>query len=91
VGPKSLDLTVSMPLALRNKTVGLMGNFNGVADDDFFLPNGTFVGKNLTERQIFYDYAKYCKHKVYFNFCFTHVFFLFCVCVWGGGRHTQWL
>jgi hypothetical protein len=61
VGPKSLDLTVSMPLALRNKTVGLMGNFNGVADDDFFLPNGTLVGKNLTERRIFYDYAKYCE------------------------------
>nr|KAG5701543.1 hypothetical protein BaRGS_024793 [Batillaria attramentaria] len=57
VGIKSLDISVTMPLEYQNQTTGLLGNFNGVKDDDFILPNGTALSSNLTEREVYYQFG----------------------------------
>ncbi|XP_076459739.1 uncharacterized protein LOC143292928 [Babylonia areolata] len=57
MGFKSLDISVTIPTKLQNQTTGLLGNFNGVKDDDFVLPDGTVLSPNITERQIFEDFA----------------------------------
>ncbi|XP_059150387.1 mucin-like protein [Physella acuta] len=52
-----LTLSVEVHKSLQNKTSGLMGNFNGRADDDFTLPNGTVLRANLTEKEIIKNFA----------------------------------
>ncbi|KAK7446068.1 hypothetical protein BaRGS_00040292, partial [Batillaria attramentaria] len=54
---KSLVVSLSVPTAFQNLTLGLLGNFNGNKDDDFILPNGTVLRSDLTEREIF-EYGK---------------------------------
>ena len=65
IGMKSLDISVAMPLTYQNQTRGLLGNFNGIQGDDFVLPNGTVLGSNLTERQIFEMFGSQCKQPQY--------------------------
>ena len=65
IGMKSLDISVAMPLTYQNQTRGLLGNFNGMQGDDFILPNGTVLGSNLTERQIFEMFGNQCKQPQY--------------------------
>ena len=50
-----------MPLGYRNLTKGLLGNFNGVKDDDFVLPDNTILNSDLTDRQIYEDFGPKCK------------------------------
>ncbi|XP_070174967.1 uncharacterized protein [Littorina saxatilis] len=57
IGFKSLVISTGIPLQYRNQTEGLLGNFNGVKDDDFVLPNGTFLKSNLTDREIYEDFG----------------------------------
>ncbi|XP_059158907.1 mucin-like protein [Physella acuta] len=57
VGYKSLELEMQAQKTLQGKTKGLLGNFNGNTKDEFTLPNGTILRSNLTEREIFYNFA----------------------------------
>lgn len=57
---KSLEIAIALPMAFQNQTRGLLGNFNGIKDDDFVLPNGTTLRSNLTDRQIFYLFGNEC-------------------------------
>ena len=61
IGYKSLDISMSMPVGFRNVTQGLLGNFNGVIDDDFILPDGTTLPSDLTDRRIYEDFGPKCK------------------------------
>ncbi|KAH9523896.1 hypothetical protein Btru_047344, partial [Bulinus truncatus] len=54
---KSLVIEVNVPISFRNKTKGLLGNFNGNKSDEFTLPNGTVLSANLSERQIYQQFA----------------------------------
>lgn len=46
---------------------GLMGNFDGNPTNDFILPNGTILNKNLTktERNVYNNFGQQCK--IFFN------------------------
>ncbi|BFZ22541.1 hypothetical protein BsWGS_25580 [Bradybaena similaris] len=57
VGVKSLEIDLEVDVSLRNKTRGLLGNFDGNPKNDFLLPNGTVLPPNITERQILFDFA----------------------------------
>ncbi|XP_059150257.1 fibrillin-1-like isoform X2 [Physella acuta] len=59
VSLKSLEVELDVDQYIRNKTAGLFGNFNGDITDEFVLPNGTMLPANITEQQIFYQFAKY--------------------------------
>ncbi|KAH9509815.1 hypothetical protein Btru_045273 [Bulinus truncatus] len=58
IGNKSLDIMVQADITLKNKTRGLMGNFNDNMDDDFQMSNGTIIPRNSTERKIFMYFVK---------------------------------
>ncbi|BFZ22776.1 hypothetical protein BsWGS_25813 [Bradybaena similaris] len=58
VGVKSLEVELEVNKDLGNKTKGLMGNFNGDMSDEFVLPNGTILAANLSERDVFYKFAR---------------------------------
>ena len=44
-----------------NSSKGLSGYWNGNADDDFLLPNGTILPSNISDSQIHYDFGENCK------------------------------
>ena len=46
---------------------GLLGNYNGIADDDFIARNGSVVSPSASERQLHYDFGMTCKSVVYFH------------------------
>ncbi|XP_059150288.1 fibrillin-1-like [Physella acuta] len=56
---KSLEIETEVDKTWMNQTiVGLLGNFNGNVTDEFTLPNGTVLPINMTEKDIFYKFAK---------------------------------
>lgn len=55
-----LQTTVVLTDSYTGETRGLMGVYNGDADDDFTLPNGTVLDSGLTEAQV-YDFGLECK------------------------------
>ncbi|CAL1529163.1 unnamed protein product [Lymnaea stagnalis] len=57
LGIKSLEIDLEVDKSLKTLTKGLFGNFNGNPDDDFQLPNGTILSRNLTEREILEQFA----------------------------------
>ncbi|KAH9487808.1 hypothetical protein Btru_068316 [Bulinus truncatus] len=56
-GVHSRDFEVTMPTSLRGLTSGLLGNFNSKLNDEFQLPNGNILSANLTEKEIYYQFA----------------------------------
>lgn len=60
IGFKALDISIGMPPGFKNKTRGLLGNFNDVKGDDFVLPDGTTLSADLTDRQIYEDFGPKC-------------------------------
>ncbi|KAK6970572.1 mucin-like protein [Biomphalaria glabrata] len=58
VAVKSLLIEVNVPKTMENKTRGLLGNFNGNKTDEFILPDGQLLPANLSERQIYQEFAK---------------------------------
>ncbi|KAI8778024.1 fibrillin-3, partial [Biomphalaria glabrata] len=58
VGVKNLEISVDIPKMYKDKTSGLMGNFNGNPDDDFKLQNGTILSPNSTERVIYETFGR---------------------------------
>ncbi|CAL1534449.1 unnamed protein product, partial [Lymnaea stagnalis] len=60
MGIRSLEVSVEVAKSLQGNVSGLLGNFNGKADDDFILPDGTTldVNKSKTERNILENFGK---------------------------------
>ncbi|KAH9505495.1 hypothetical protein Btru_057451 [Bulinus truncatus] len=58
VASKSLLIELDVLKELHNKTRGLLGNFNGDRSDEFTLPNGTVLPSNISEREIYEQFAK---------------------------------
>ncbi|XP_067686050.1 fibrillin-2-like [Haliotis asinina] len=56
-GPKLLTVSVGLTAAFKNKTRGLMGNFNDDKSDDLTFPNGTILDVSSPERVV-YEYGK---------------------------------
>ena len=52
-GPGLLQVTVYVPASMENNTKGLLGNYNGNAEDDFEFRNGSMLGPDSTEEQLF--------------------------------------
>lgn len=65
LGVESLEISVTVPedMASSVSTKGLLGVFNSNQSDDFTLPNGTIIGINSTEKDIFNDFGQHCKNK----------------------------
>ena len=61
MGIRSLIMAISMPEEFRNQTKGLLGNYNGVKEDDFVLPNGTVLSDTLSDKQLHEQFASACK------------------------------
>ena len=59
------NIVVSMPVEFQNRTVGLLGNYNGDKTDDFITRNGTALPENSTDEEI-HSFGQTCKslHKV---------------------------
>ncbi|KAK0067662.1 fibrillin-3, partial [Biomphalaria pfeifferi] len=53
-----MEFSIDVPISYKEKTSGLLGNYNGNPDDDFVLPNGTILSNSSTERQIFEQFAR---------------------------------
>ncbi|KAI8767258.1 mucin protein, partial [Biomphalaria glabrata] len=58
VAVKSLLIEVNVPKTMANKTRGLLGNFNGNKNDEFILPDGQLLPANISDRQIYQEFAK---------------------------------
>ncbi|KAL3836509.1 hypothetical protein ACJMK2_021935, partial [Sinanodonta woodiana] len=54
VGVEMLALGITLPPIFKNKTKGLLGNYDGNPSNDFVYPNGTRLAENATEKEIFY-------------------------------------
>jgi hypothetical protein len=47
-------------------TAGLLGNFDGLADNDFIAPNGTNLGSNLNDSEI-HQFGLLCNFNIIFD------------------------
>ncbi|XP_053395361.1 uncharacterized protein LOC123523940 isoform X4 [Mercenaria mercenaria] len=52
VGVKMLSLNVIVPKDYRNMTRGLLGNYDGLPENDFTAPNGTVLDSNMNDSEI---------------------------------------
>ena len=57
-----LTIQVTSSESFKNKTIGLLGVNNNDINDDFTRPDGTQISINATQREIFYNFGKYCKY-----------------------------
>ena len=57
-----LTIQVTSSESFKNKTMGLLGVNNNDINDDFTRPDGTQISINSTQREIFYNFGKYCKY-----------------------------
>ncbi|KAL3837614.1 hypothetical protein ACJMK2_022960 [Sinanodonta woodiana] len=53
VSAEMLTIAVTLPPIFKNKTKGLLGNYDGDPNNDFIFPNGTVLDGNATERTLF--------------------------------------
>lgn len=58
-----LEMSTLIPKKFNESSEGLLGNYNGDSSDDFQLPNGTSIYKNInaTEREIYYNFGQKCR------------------------------
>ena len=57
-----LDVTVVLPSDLASSHVrGLLGNFNGFADDDLTSRSGQTLSPNATDETIYFDFGETCE------------------------------
>ncbi|XP_031552818.1 mucin-like protein [Actinia tenebrosa] len=52
-----LSIVTAAPESFKNKTKGLLGTWNGNAEDDFTLPNGTVLPHDMNGNDIHYKYG----------------------------------
>ncbi|KAJ8038622.1 Sushi domain-containing protein 2 [Holothuria leucospilota] len=55
-----MSFILQLPDIFQNQVQGLLGNFNNDPDDDFMLPDGSFLSPNLTLEEIHYDFGLSC-------------------------------
>ncbi|XP_055860294.1 uncharacterized protein LOC106054907 [Biomphalaria glabrata] len=61
VGIRALEIDLEVDESLRTLTKGLFGNFNGIPEDDFELPNGTVLPCHISEKVILEQFASWYK------------------------------
>ncbi|XP_055859668.1 cubilin-like isoform X2 [Biomphalaria glabrata] len=61
VGVRALEIDLEVDKSLMYLTTGLLGNFNGIPEDDFELPNGTVLPSNISEKVILEQFASWYK------------------------------
>ena len=64
-----VDIKYQLDSSLRNVTKGLLGNFNGVQEDDL-IPRGDTLSLNTdtaTLRQIHYEFGETCRFTFLLN------------------------
>ena len=61
-GALSFSLT-TIP-QFENRTRGLLGDWNGAADDDFTLQNGTVLNPSASDFDIHFEFGLSCKYRV---------------------------
>lgn len=59
-----LTTKVALPNSLKGFTKGLLGNFDGDANNDFGLPNGKILKNNLSDREIFTEFGEKCEYPI---------------------------
>ena len=55
-----LSLVLIVPDEFRNITSGLMGDYNGIPDDDLVFRNGTMLSSNVSDRVI-HEFGQSCE------------------------------
>ena len=55
-----LNIEVQLPLRYMDLTMGLLGNYNGNASDEFVFRNGTVLDYSTSDRAI-HQFAQSCK------------------------------
>lgn len=52
--------------ALKNANIsGLLGNYNGIKEDDLTLQNGTQLPVTSSEQEIYYNYQQSCTYVIF--------------------------
>ena len=64
-----LSFVILLPQKFRNKTTGLLGNFDGDKTNDYIYRNGTMLSINTTDR-ILHTFGQSCNYIL--NVCFTY-------------------
>lgn len=59
IGIRMLTLNVFVANAYRNQTIGLLGNFDGIVENDFITPDGQVLPNDMDEREI-HKYGTMC-------------------------------
>ncbi|KAH9494804.1 hypothetical protein Btru_017810 [Bulinus truncatus] len=55
---RNLHIGLQVDKLHQSKTGGLLGNFNGNKMDEFVLPNGIVLPNNMTDFELFHNFAK---------------------------------
>ena len=63
VGIRNLEFSIDLPNHLRSKSLGLLGNFDGISTNDFSDTNGDMIQNNSvnSERNILENFASLCE------------------------------
>lgn len=61
LGVGLLQMSLGMPNVFKNKTIGLLGNFNGNSFDDLKTRNGTVIPKHANDSEIFHSFGQTCE------------------------------
>ena len=56
----AMSILLTAPESFQGQTQGLMGTWNGNANDDFLTPNGTLLPITLTTEEIHYEFGLPC-------------------------------
>lgn len=61
LGTEMLTQEVTVPKEYQGLTIGLLGNFDGNASNDFTFKDGHIIDANSSEREVF-PFGQSCKY-----------------------------